>query len=176
MGCMSKADKEQYKDMHGKTKKGVENWIKKHALYPDSYQSISFSEFTQFQGELSGEVVLGSEAYRIKHTHKLRDVDSNIVSFSAYFLLDNNFDVNIIEKERNSTAGLAFPPKTEIWREKFARPYNANDSLELEKMQKGILKGLFKEIKEGLEKGEFKVEKAENMDLIYEIMDSVLGK
>jgi len=173
IGCVSPEERQQYQESNKNAQKGVIEWIKKHALYPASYESISFSEFSQSHSSRSGEKIPGSENYLIKHTHKTLDKDSNLMTFSGYFILENDFDVNIIEVNRSNSFGGAFPPKTEIWMSQFGRALNADDSLELEKLNNEKLKELVKSMKEGLESGDLKTDNPEVLENLINDLDTI---
>jgi hypothetical protein len=129
---LTKEEQKELEETYMKVENGVSDWIQNHAKYPDSYKSISFSEFSESASKRHDTKIPGSEKYVIKHTHEILDRDSNLVTFSGYFILENDFDINIIEKERSNSIGGAFPPQTEVWINQFGRKLNTQDSLELE--------------------------------------------
>ncbi len=174
-GCgilVSEEEQKEFDKTHKKVQKGVSDWIKKYAIYPDSYESISFSEFSQSHSSINGEKIPGSESYVIKHTHKAFNKDSNLVTFSGYFILENDFEVNIIEIKRSNSVSGAFPPRTQIWTDQFGRPLNAQDSLEFNKKQQEVKAKLIKDLREGLEKGNFEAENPEDINNLNNLMDT----
>ncbi|MFT5971137.1 MAG: hypothetical protein ACI8ZO_001656 [Flavobacteriales bacterium] len=179
VGCvnvLSPEEKRQYQERYTKAQAGVSDWINKHALYPDSYKSISFGQFSESVSKRHDEKISGTEKYVIKHTHKIFDKDSNSVTFSGYFILENDFDVNIIEVERSNSIGGAFPPQTQVWTDKFARPLNAQDSLELDKKQEKVMDKFIKEMKDGIESGDFHTEDPDGMGKLKNLIDTLEKK
>ena len=173
-GCinvLSPEEKQQYQERYTNAQTGISDWIKKRALYPDSYESISFSEFSESVSKRHGEKILGSEKYVIKHTHKILDKDSNLITFSGYFILENNFEVNIIEVERSNSIGGAFPPQTQVWSDQFGRPLNAQDSLELDHKQQEVMDKFIKDTKGNLE-----TESQNDMNKLKDLIDTLEKK
>lgn len=169
---MTEEKQKEFDETYKKAQTGVSDWIKKNAIYPDSYESISFSEFSQSHRSIKGEKIPESENYVIKHTHKAFNKDSNLVTFSGYFILENDFDVNIIEIERSNSVSGAFPPRTQVWTDQFGRPLNAQDSLEFNKKQQEAKDKLIKEVREGLEKGDFEAENPEDINKLKNLIDT----
>lgn len=169
---VTEEEQKEFDKTYKKAQTGVSDWIKKNAVYPDSYESISFSEFSQNHRSIKGDKILGSENYVIKHTHKAFNKDSNLVTFSGYFILENDFEVNIIEIERSNSVGGSFPPQTQVWTDQFGRPLNAQDSLEFNKKQQEVKGRLIKEVREGLDKGDFKSENPEDIKKLKSLIDT----
>jgi len=173
---VSEEDQKKFQATFRNITEGVSGWITKHALYPESYEPISFSEFSQSGSIRHGEKIPGSEKYVIRHEHKILDKDSNLVTFSGYFILENDFDVNIIEVERSNSIGGAFPPQTQVWMEQFGRPLHAQDSLELDQKQKVVMDKFVKEMKDGLNKGDLETENPEDLDKLKSLIDTLEKK
>lgn len=145
---MTEEERKRYRLKKQQTEQAVSAWIKNRALYPDSYEPISFSDFAESFTSKSGVKVIGSETYSIKHSHRIFDVDSNPATFTGYFLLENDFEVNIIEEQRSNSFAGAFPPVVEIWTTRFGRSMNHRDSLDLAKKQKTVQEEFVREMKE----------------------------
>jgi len=172
---LSSEEQQQYQDKINKVQSGVSDWIKKHALYPDSYESISFGEFSESVSIRHDEKIPNTENYVIKHIHKILDKDSNLTTFSGYFILEYDYSVNIIETERSNSIGGAFPPHIQVWTDKFGRPGNQQDSLEIEQKQKQVTNKFINELKDGLKKGDIYTEDPKDMNKLKSIIDT-LGK
>ncbi len=150
-GQLTEEEKKEFEAANKNVEIEVSDWIKNHAQYPNSYKSVSYSEFSQSVAKRNDEKIPGSEKYVIKHSHNILDKDSNLVTFSGYFILENEFDVNIIELERSNLMGGAFPPQTEIWTEQFGRSLNTQDSLDFLMKKQRVKDKLYKEFIDKLE-------------------------
>ena len=139
-------------------------------MYPKSYESISFSEFSQSYNSRNGDKIPDSDNYVIKHTHKLLNKDSVMETFSGYFILENDFDVNIIEIERSNSIGGAFPSQTHIWINNFGRPINNQDSLHLGKKGDQFKERIIKEIKTAIDEDNIT---SGNVEELQNIIDSL---
>ncbi|MCC5916523.1 MAG: hypothetical protein JJU02_04260 [Cryomorphaceae bacterium] len=142
--------------MQDQVEDSLSSWIRHFALYPESYRAISFSEFSPTISTIKGVPVPESEVYIIKHQHEILDIDSNLQVFSGYFLLNYQFDVTLIEINRSQSLGGAFPPRTEVWMEKFGRPLTASDSIAFLEKQQALYKKTTDMIKEAKESGKLK--------------------
>jgi hypothetical protein len=170
---LTEEEQKEFEATHEKVQTGVSDWIKNHALYSDSYESISFSGFSESVSKRHDEKIPGTEKYVIKHTHKIVDKDSNVVTFSGYFILENDFDVNIIELERSNSIGGAFPPQTQVWTNQFGRPLNAQDSLKLDQKQEQVKDKFIKEMKDGLKKGDVYTKDPDDMDKLKNLINTL---
>lgn len=178
-GCghrLTQEEQKKFENAYNNVQSGVSDWIKKYAMYPGSYQAISFGEFSQSVSKRHNKVIPNTERYIIKHTHNILDKDSNLTTFSGYFILEHDFDVNIIELERSKSMGGAFPPITQVWTDKFGRPLNAKDSLEFEKKQQQVNERFLKEMKDGLAKGDIYTEDANDMEKLKNLIDTLEKK
>ena len=173
---LSPEEQREYEDRVSKTEIAVTNWIKKNAKYPESYDPGLFSEYSESATLRHDEKVPDSENYSIKHIHRMLDKDSNLTSFSGYFILEHDYFVSMIESVRSSAVGGAFPPKTEIWRERFGRLLNANDSIELENRQQQENRELIIKLKNGLNSGDMYPEDPDARSIIMNIIDTLESK
>jgi hypothetical protein len=173
---LSPEEEKQYQDNMNKVQNGVSNWIKKQALYPDSYESVSFVEYSESFSKRHDEKIPNTENYVIKHTHKILDKDSILTIFSGYFILEHDYSVNIIETERSNSIGGAFPPQIQVWTDKFGRPENHQDSLEFEQKQKQVTNKFINELKDGLEKGDIYTEDPKDINKLKNIIDTLERK
>ena len=154
-------------------KNQVSNWIKNHAKYPESYEPISFSEFGEFTTMRKNKEVPNSKTFIIKHTHKILNIDSTLETFSGYFILNNDFQVNIIEVERSKSIGGAIPPLTKIWMDKFGIKLSAKDSIEQEKTRKEETNKIIQNLKEDLENGELEPIYPFDKEQIKNLLDTI---
>ena len=122
-------EKKLYQQSMNKAQESVTGWIKNNALYPGSYESLSFTAFTATYSKKKDAIIPGSEKYVIRHRHRLLDKDSSLVVFTGYFILDHNFSVKRIETTRSNSTGGDAPPQTRVWTDLFGRPENRVDSL-----------------------------------------------
>jgi hypothetical protein len=132
---MTQQDKDDFIKREKKCEDAVTSWIKKNAVYPDSYMSLGFKEYSEGSKLNGDEKIPNSERYSIFHTHKIKDINGETVTFSVYFKLEHDYFVDIIEIENSNSIGGAYPPETEIWLDKFGRPMTTKDSTELNERQ-----------------------------------------
>ncbi len=129
----------KFNDKEERLKTELSNWIKKYALYPDSYESVSFSGFTHMIQIIDGDTLFDTEKYKIQHVHKLLDRDSIMTTFEGFFVLNYDFSVNMIETERNLSIGGAYPPEINEWIDKHGRDLTSVDSVELLKFKPNLI-------------------------------------
>lgn len=173
----SPQNQQKYQDNFMKVQSEVSDWIKKHALYPDSYESVSFSEYSESFSKRHDEKIPNTENYVIKHTHTMLGKDSILSTFTGYFILEFDYSVSVIETERSNSFGGAFPPETQIWIEKFGRPENRQDTIELQQKRKQLDAVFFNELKDAYERGDIITENPQDMQVIKNIIDtSKMGK
>jgi len=163
----------EYQDKIKIAQSEVSKWIKRYALYPDSYEPISFSEYSETYSSRNNDKIPNSENYIIKHSHRLLNKDSNMVTFTGYFIMEYDYFVSIIEKERSNATGGAFPPLTEVWTNEFGRPLNSQDSLELKKRNNQVTDDFIKEIKGGFENGNIYTEDPKDSEKLKNILDTL---
>jgi len=153
LGCTTEEQKQEYREGKLNTERGVSSWIIGQAYYPKSYKSISFSEFQPSFGASNGVKIPNSEDYVIKHTHNIRDKDSNLTEFTGYFILNNEFLVNSIELKRSNSRCCGFPPKTSVWLNKYGRDRNYKDTIEYNELELRVRREVILELKQAIEKG-----------------------
>lgn len=170
---LSPIEQKQYQENINKAQNEVSKWIKEHALYPESYESVSFGEYSESFSKRVDEKIPNTETYIIKHTHKILDKDSNMTTFSGYFILEHDYSVNIIEAERSKSIGGAFPPQLQIWMDNFGRPANHQDSLEFEEKQKRFTNKIINELKEGIENGNIYLGDTKDINMLKNITDTL---
>lgn len=150
----------------------IGSWIKKYALYPKSYQSISFDEFsTSIMQNKEGKIP-NSDVYVMKHTHKILDKDSIIKEFSGYFILNNGFKITSIENVRSNSNGGGSTLDWNVWLSKFGRTLNNEDSVEFKNYERSQIKKIFNELKSGLENSDSYIE-GENAVDAKKMIDSI---
>ncbi len=150
----------------------ISSWIIKYALYPKSYQSISFEEFTTSIEQNKDGKIPNSEVYVMKHIHKILDKDSITKEFSGYFILNNSFKITSIENERSNSSGGGSTFDWNVWLSKFGKTLNHEDSVEFKNYEKSQIKKLFKDLKSRLENGDSYIE-GEDVEGAKKIIDSI---
>ena len=170
---LSHEEQLQYDARYTKAQNAVSNWIKKHALYPNSYESVAFSEYSESVGTRNDEKNPNTENYVIKHTHKILDKDSNLTTFSGYFILEYNYSVNIIETVRSNSIVGSYPPQTQVWTDKYGRLPNRQDSIDLDKQQEQVTDKILNDLKSGLKKGDIYTEDPKDMDKLKNLLDTL---
>lgn len=178
-GCVNRQspeEQQQFEERYTKAQHAVTTWIKKYALYPDSYESVSFSEYSESVTKRHDEEIPNSRNYVIKHTHKLLDKDRNMTTFTGYFILEHDYSINRIEIQRSNSSGGAFPPQTQIWTDKYGRPLNKQDSIDFDNQQKQVRNKIINDLKSGLEKGDVYTENPTDMDKLKGFLDTVEKK
>lgn len=112
--------------------KAIEVYIQKYAKYPETYRSISFSDFTVRKtigtGNPNRDKITG---YTIRHKYSLKDKSENTFEIEHYFKLNEKFDITMIEEELSGTH-FEMPPVTlSDWSEKFGRKLKKNEIEEI---------------------------------------------
>ncbi|MBO0358001.1 hypothetical protein J0X19_08600 [Hymenobacter sp. BT186] len=171
----SEEDK-HYQDNIRKSQKGISDWIKNNALYPNSYKPISFSKYSESYTAENDAKIPNTEIYVLKHIHNILDKDSNLTTFSGYFILEHDYSVNIIETTRSNSVGGAFPPETQIWMNKFGRTMTHQDTLELRQKYKDNYERNIKELKHELDEGTVSSEGSINANELKNILDTLNKK
>lgn len=177
LACKTNISNEQFKDSEERrenTEKAVSEWIKKYAKFPDSYEPLSFSDYEESYSSNDKGKIPNSENYKIRHSHKILTKDSVLETYTGYFILEYDYFVSAIENKKSNMIGGAFPPKTEIWTERYGRDLNSIDSLELKKREELQTQKVFNELKEALEKGDVQYDNLEDEELLKKIIDSTL--
>lgn len=169
----SSEDHKHFLDNRDKTQKAVSAWIKDHALYPGSYKSISFDEYSESYNEINGVKKKGSECYSILHTHEILDKDSILKQFTGYFVVDNEFILNRVEEQKSNISGTSFPPKTEIWINRFGRPANHQDTVLFHQLQKKFTSRFVNELKDGIDKGSIYTKEGIDIKELEALIDSL---
>ena len=144
IGCVNIQTPEET-ERYEKCQKEVSAWIKDYALYPKSYESISFAAYSELVSEQEGVEIPESEIYVLKHVHKMLDKDSIMDTFTGYFILAHDYSVNIIETNRSKSTGRAFPPRVEVWMDQFGRPQTAEDCIDIEQKESKAMARFIKE-------------------------------
>ncbi len=91
----------------------IKQFIKDSSQYPDSYESISFTNYTW--GGIEDDMF-----FEIQHKYKLKNTDDQLVEVVNYFILDNQFKIMLIEATRSKTINV-HPPKIEEWINEFGK-------------------------------------------------------
>ncbi len=166
-------ERKLFQNNFNNTQSAVTKWIKEHAMYPESYYSVSFEEYSE-SWEKNGSVkVPNSECYKIKHSHKLLNKDSILETFDGYFIMDNNFVMNTIEIEKSNSFCGAFPPEIRVWTDKFERLLNSQDSMEMKEYEKAKTKRILQDVKEGLIRGQVYSSDSNAVKKLRRYIDSV---
>jgi len=175
-GCVNRLSPEeelQSRENSNQAQRAVTNWIRKYAQYPESYEPVSFSGYSESVSKRKDKKLPDTETYVIKHTHNLLDRDSNMSTFTGYFIMGHDYSVNIIEIERSNSFGGAFPSRTQIWTNKFGRALNRKDSLELEKQRQQVNGKMARDLKGGIESGDLQMDDPNDMDKLRNLLDSL---
>lgn len=108
----------------------IKEWILAHAVHPESYQPVTFDEFSTGLTLNGASPVPGSETFTLHHTHRMLTNKGDTASYSGYFLLDNEFRVGIIESNRTNANEAGTYPEWQAWTDRFGRPMTGLDSSE----------------------------------------------
>jgi len=176
VGCISiqsPEEKSAQAERYQKSQESVTNWIKYNALYPESYKSVSFSEYSESISYRFGAPIQGTTNYFLRHVHEILDKDSVVKTFSGYFILEDNYSVNIIETQKSNSLGGAFPPRVNIWLEKFGRPRTEQDSIDLAQKEKETIGRIINDLKKAKEEGNLYPKDAGAVDKIIKQLDTL---
>ncbi|MFN6943310.1 MAG: hypothetical protein ACK4ND_00070 [Cytophagaceae bacterium] len=158
-------------ERYEKAQNAVSGWIKKYALYPDSYEPVSFGEYSESVSKRHNKKIPNSENYIIKHTHRILDKDSNLTTFSGYFFLEHDYYVSMIETEPGNSISGPFPPRTQVWTDYYRRPMNRQDSIELNQRRERVKKKLINQLKNDLKTGTVHTDDPEGLEMIKELLE-----
>jgi hypothetical protein len=176
IGCgniMSEEESKAWKDRESKVKLVVSDWIQNHALYPQSYKSESFSEYSEAVTSNKEGVVPNSEVYVIKHTHQILDKDSNMANFSGYFIIEHDYTVCVIEENRSNSIGGGSVIDVQVWTNKFGRAANKQDSIDMENRQRASENEFIDNMKSGLESGNMHSGDPNGLATLKNLIDSL---
>lgn len=170
---MSEQEAKEYIERKKKAEFTVMNWIKEHAYYPESYLPQSFSNYTESHTENSGSPEPYTENYVIHHTHQILDKDSILQTFSGYFMIEYDYTVSMIEKERSNSISAGSELNLGIWMEQFGGLDQKRDSIEKQHQYEMKEKKFINEIKSGYERGVLETENPEDLEYLVRLVDSL---
>ena len=149
---VSPEEKGKHEESKRKVQQAVADWIKKNAMYPGSYKPVSFEGHFDSTVD-SDDVPAGQPQYfSVMHTHKIRDRDSVMQVFNAYFLVESDYSVSWIDTLRTRFfTGGAFPPKTQIWMDRFGREMSSQEQFQLNVEQQNLVNDAIEDAKRELE-------------------------
>jgi hypothetical protein len=177
--CNTSISTEEYAAYEKRVKiaeQAVSKWIKDNAQYPDSYESLSFTDYQESYTLDGNERVPDSDNYVIYHSHRILNKDSVMKTFSGYFLMEYDYFVSIIELERSNSVSGGSEPRTQVWLNDFGRAYTKEDSLLIEKRSDREVKKIMKELKDGLESGDMETDNPEEAKKLLKFLDSAVDK
>lgn len=96
-----------------KVEKAINEWIKLNADHPDSYTPASFSDFENIDFSISSDSP-SIKYYRITHTYQLKSKGNKIVNSKHHFVLNGDFKVAIISKDKTPML-QSVPPSIFEW-------------------------------------------------------------
>ena len=176
IGCIniqSPEEKAAQAERYQKCQESISNWIKYNAQYPESYKSISFGEYSESISKRSGEPIAGTENYFLHHVHEILDKNGVMQTFSGYFILEDDFSVNIIETQKSNSLGGAFPPRVDAWLDKYGRPRTVQDSIDLANQQKETIGRLVDDLKRAKEEENIQSGDPAAVDKIIKKLDTL---
>ena len=113
---------------YNRTQEAVSSWILNHAIYPTSYEPLSFSNYSEPVTMENDEKIPKTQCYRIKHVHNILDKDSSEATYIGYFTLDYKYRVTMIETlETGAFSGMSLSAIKE-WTDKYGKPFSMEDS------------------------------------------------
>lgn len=178
VGCgqrLSPEESAKAKEQFANCQEAVKQWIVTHATYPESYSSISFDEYTTCRKLNGDEPIPNSETYAIHHTHRLRSVSGDTTTYSGYFVLDNEFNVGIVETHRSAAISAGSEPDWKDWTDLFGRPMTAEDTAVFQERAKKSFREELERVREHMEDGNAYVVGAET-DSGKAMVDSIIKK
>jgi hypothetical protein len=156
-----------------KCQEAVKQWIATHAMYPESYSSISFDEYATGRKLNGDEPIPNSETYELRHTHRLRTVTGDTTTYSGYFVLDNEFNVGIVETQRSTAIGAGSVPDWKDWTDLFGRPMTAEDTAAFQERAKRSFRDEMERVREHMKDGDAHMVGAEG-DSGKALVDSII--
>lgn len=157
VGCgqrLSPEETAKAKEQFANCQEAVKQWIVAHAMYPESYSSISFDEYATGRTLNGDEPIPNSETYEIRHTHRLRSVTGDTTTYTGYFVLDNEFNVGIVETHRSAAISIGSEPDWKDWTDLFGRPTTAEDTAAFQERAKKSFREELERVRERMEDGD----------------------
>lgn len=111
----------------------IENWIKNHAKFPDSYRPLNYEPIRYHYVSQNGVEVLPLRKYKLVHTFELQDTSENLLVATMDFELQPDFFIDYIHYQEKNVIHLQtryFPPIYTDWLKQFGRPLTRMDTLE----------------------------------------------
>lgn len=102
----------------------ISSFVKQYSTYPNSYKPISFSNF------FVNMVDYNLNNINIRHTYMIVNNKGETLTVRSGFNIDNELNVNVIEKDSTSYI-YSSPPMLKQWLIEFGKNLNKNDSLKL---------------------------------------------
>ena len=152
----------------------VKQWITTHAMYPESYSSISFAEYATGRKLDGDEPIPNSETYELRHTHRLRSQKGDTATYSGYFILDHAFNVGIVETERSAAISAGSEPDWKDWTDLFGRPMTDEDTAAFQERAKKSFREELERVREHMDEGDAYVVGAED-DSGKALVDSIIN-
>ncbi len=132
----------------------VKAWIIEHAMYPETYEAISSDAFATGRKLIGDEPKPNSETYELRHTHRLRTLSGDTITYSGYFILDHAFQVGIVETHRSAASSAGSDPDWKDWTDLFGRPMTAEDTAAYRKHVKRAFREEMERVRERMDEGD----------------------
>jgi len=169
---LTKEEEIELKARQAKCETAVSNFIEKYAKYPETYEPIEFTGYTEMHGERNGVKVPNDEDYIIFHRHKLKDLNGQTKTFAGYFYVTYDYLVDIIEIDKSNSV-KTWPPEIKVWTSLFGRTLNAEDSLEILSITEKLNNAFLHNLKEDFKNGNKEKLNEKDKKLLENILDTV---
>ncbi len=137
----------EFLQMKKMSEQALDTWIRQHALYPDFYKPLHFSDSFGTSCTSKGfKCEEKTQCYKVLLRCQLMDTNKTLQEVTAYYYLDYNFVPNLIFYENKECGCGASPPVIFDWIEKYGK-LTAEDSSYYDLENQRMTKELFEKIK-----------------------------
>lgn len=132
-GCSTRAKKKLHADNKNKIQLecqlSIENWIKNHATYPESYSSQKFEKVLYHNRYLNGIEIIPLRKYSVLHTFQLKDNSKSPLFATFEFELTPDYFIDHVHyKTEIINKNFIFPPNYDAFILQFGKPTTSDDT------------------------------------------------
>lgn len=110
----------------------IESFIMHYSEHPKTYLSKEFYGYHVYSvhNEVTLEKEKGSEVYSIGHRFNIKNKAGETGEFTAWFKVDSDFTIVIIEPEKSNRVSV-YPPQLDWWLNNYGRELSLKDRADL---------------------------------------------
>ena len=110
----------------------IESFIMRYSEHPKTYVSKEFYGYHVYSvhNGMTLEKEKGSEVYSIGHRFNIKNKAGETGEFTAWFKVDSDFTIVLIEPEKSGTVSV-YPPQLKWWLDTYGRELSLKDRADL---------------------------------------------